>query len=642
MLKKSGVVAVMLCLLMSLCIGCGTKDKQTNESSSNTETIQTTTESSTTTAVPKPTETTMVKVQEETTTPVPETTTVMEYGELSAEWSTLYAEPDKSLFVDVKGDIRDIALTWYKDGELVEDVTSSRYDVKAEDLEHFIKVDITRDGEVLESLSMYVSRLPVMYIDTENSAAIVSKEEYINADMTLQSNALYGGDTFLYDGAIEIKGRGNSTWKRFDKKPYKIKLDTKTDLFGMGENKHWVLLANYIDESLMRNALGFRFAESLGLTSMQSTWVDVVLNGKYVGNYLLCEQIRIAEDRVDIKNWEDIAEDAAKAIYKAEGLTKAQRDSLEDSLKENLKWVTTGKVKFEGKDYVIKDYYEYDADITEGYLIELSAEYDEISKFKTAIGASIMFKEPEYAKTNNAMFSYVKELVQAFEDAIYSADGCTTYKGETVHYTDLCNVDSLVDYWLVIETFYCPDAIWKSRYMYIGEDGKLTFGPVWDFDFSSGGSNPWMYIVYNDWRSKVQAENNYWLGALIKQPDFVEMVYKRYHEVRDTAFNELVRTDGLISEWKVYLAESGAANTGIWKYRQGFDKDVTSLTKWLKNRINWMDKQMKSLDILTESLKVIEPEPEPATTISEETTTDAGSAESTTAAKENTESFTIG
>ena len=148
-----------------------------------------------------------------------------------------------------------------------------------------------------------------------------------------------------------------------------------------------------------------------------------------------------------------------------------------------------------------------------------------------------------------------------------------------------------------------------------------------------------MYIVYNDWRSKVQAENNYWLGALIKQPDFVEMVYKRYHEVRDTAIAELIKEDGIIREWQTYLSESGAANTRLWKYVQGFDKDVDSLSKWLKNRVKWMDKQMKSLDALTESLKVIKPEPE--TAVPEETTT-AVSAESTIATKENIESFTIG
>lgn len=616
MLKRTVVAAVICLFLLCISTGCGERYGHIDEGSLNTKATKETMESSTTTEnvttsdVFKETATTVNDISESTAAAVKETTTAVLYGELTAEWNTDYVAPGDSLFVDVRGDIRDIYFEWYADNEIINSVTSSRYDVTKEDLSHYISVDVMRNGQILESLDMFVSRLPVMYINTENGAGIVSKTEYIDADMLLQGGELYGDGAILYDGTIEIKGRGNSTWKRFDKKPYKIKLDEKTDLFGMGESKHWVLLANYIDESLMRNALAFRFAEQLGLTTMQSTWVDVVLNGKYIGNYLLCEQIRISEDRVDIKNWEDIAEDAAKAIYKAEGFAGEQRDSLEELLKENLQWVTSGKVKFEGKEYIIRDYYEYDADITEGYLIELSAEYDEISKFKTKIGASVMIKSPEYLKTNDEMFSHVRELIQAFEDAIYAEDGCTTYNGRTVHYTDLCNVESLVDYWLVIETFFCPDAIWKSRYMYIGEDGRLTFGPVWDFDFSSGSKNPWIYIVYNDWRSKVNVDNNYWLEALIKQPDFVKMVYERYHEVRDTAISELIKTDGIISEWQAYLAESGAANTNLWKYVQGFDKDVANLSKWLKNRINWMDKQMVSLEALTESLKVAEPEPE--------------------------------
>ncbi len=605
--KKSGVI--MLCILACLCIGCNTEDKNRDESSSSTE-ITHITEKNTTTATVDNRETmTTTNVDETTTTTaiIEDTTTVttaVVYGELIADWSTPYAVPEKSLVVDVKGDVRDISFVWYKDGKIIEAVTSSRYDVSEEDLEHFISVDIVRNEELITSLRMYISRLPVMYIDTENNAEIVSKEEYINATMSLQGSELFSDNEWLYEGAIEIKGRGNSTWKRFDKKPYKIKLDSKSDLLGMGGNKHWVLLANYIDESLMRNALGFRFAEQLGLVTMQSTWVDVVLNGSYVGNYLLCEQIRVSDERVDIKDWENIAEDIAKEIYKVAGLTTGQRDSLEDLLKKNLLWVTTGKVTFGGKEYIINDYYRYDADITEGYLIELSAEYDEISKFKTEKGASIMIKSPEYVNTNSAMFSHVKELIQAFEDAIYSEDGYTTYKGKTVHYSDLCNVESLVDYWIVIETFFCPDAIWKSRYMYVGEDGRLTFGPVWDFDFSSGGNNPWSYIVYNEWRSTTTAENNYWLGALIRQPDFVNMLYERYHEVRGTAIAELIEKNGIISEWQKYLSESGKANTKLWKYVQGFEKDVKSLSTWLKNRVNWMDAQMKSLETLAESFKV--------------------------------------
>ena len=67
--------------------------------------------------------------------------------------------------------------------------------------------------------------------------------------MKIQGNERYNLETTkLYDGKIEIKGRGNSTWG-LPKKPYKIKLDSKTNLFSMGKNKHWVLLANYYDSS---------------------------------------------------------------------------------------------------------------------------------------------------------------------------------------------------------------------------------------------------------------------------------------------------------------------------------------------------------------------------------------------------------
>ena len=35
--------------------------------------------------------------------------------------------------------------------------------------------------------------------------------------------------------------------------------------FGMGKNKNWVLLANYLDESLLRNTTAFRISDELGL-----------------------------------------------------------------------------------------------------------------------------------------------------------------------------------------------------------------------------------------------------------------------------------------------------------------------------------------------------------------------------------------
>ena len=97
-----------------------------------------------------------------------------------------------------------------------------------------------------------------------------------------------------------IRGRGHGTWSA-DKKPYRIKLRENADLLGMGPNKHWVLLANRYDHSLLRNRLISYIGTEFGLAfTPKCLPVDLGVNGEYYGSYLLSEQIRIGENRVDI------------------------------------------------------------------------------------------------------------------------------------------------------------------------------------------------------------------------------------------------------------------------------------------------------------------------------------------------------
>ncbi|MBR0302789.1 MAG: hypothetical protein IJQ80_02965, partial [Clostridia bacterium] len=89
-------------------------------------------------------------------------------------------------------------------------------------------------------------------------------------------------------------------------------------------------------------------SRELGLEYMDSAWCDVIFNGEYVGCYLLCEQIRIDETRVNIFDWEAEAKDAAKAIVKAEKKKGniLDQDALEEVMKSDLSWITTGTVDF--------------------------------------------------------------------------------------------------------------------------------------------------------------------------------------------------------------------------------------------------------------------------------------------------------
>ncbi len=110
-----------------------------------------------------------------------------------------------------------------------------------------------------------VESLPVLNITTEGNAPILSKETYVNASFTLTGDGITA-----VEGDTEIRGRGNSTWA-WDKKPYRLKLSSSTEILGMPASKHWVLLANYADKTLMRNDIAFMFSRSLGMDTHPPT-----------------------------------------------------------------------------------------------------------------------------------------------------------------------------------------------------------------------------------------------------------------------------------------------------------------------------------------------------------------------------------
>ena len=142
------------------------------------------------------------------------------------------------------------------------------------------------------------SKVPMIYITTEDASIteIPSKEYYLNATIQIDGMGVYGD----YIGTTEIKGRGNSTWG-LPKKPYRLKLTEKASLCGFAKAKNYVLLANYLDPTLMLNAVTFKAARLLELPFTNHTVpVDVTLNGIYKGSYMLTEQVEVKANRVDL------------------------------------------------------------------------------------------------------------------------------------------------------------------------------------------------------------------------------------------------------------------------------------------------------------------------------------------------------
>ena len=510
-----------------------------------------------------------------------------------------YAKVGKEMTLEIQGAPSDsITYQWTVDGKSVG--TGASYTPTEDDLMKWIAVTVQSGGETVTA-EMFFSELPVVYINTEGGQAITSKEKYIDAELIIQGNEQYNSKTTkLYSGATEIRGRGNSTWSQ-PKKPYRLKLDKKTDLLGMGKSKHWVLLANYLDESLQRNALAYNLSGSMGMEQMSTVFVDVVLNGDFIGNYQLCENIRVDPTRVDIFDWEGFCEDAAGIIADAEGMDKDTAGDLEEYMAENMGWITSGTVEFNGAVYNIADYPDIEVpDITGGYLLELDEYYDEVSKFKTDSNQPIMFKNPEFVGTNEDMMEYVQTYVQAFEDAVQSDSYTALYDGETLHYSELFDMDALVDYWLINEIFFNEELNKKSTYMYKDIDGLMKMGPIWDMDWSSGGEGQtyhtenWATVYYS-----TNAQANSWYKSLIQDPYFIVKAQERYWDIRNAEVEDML--DELDSNEEL-LAASAKGNGERWGYKSDYSEYVNNLRTWLNKHLSWMDEQMATQDALRDSL----------------------------------------
>ena len=153
---------------------------------------------------------------------------------------------------------------------------------------HAYWLDVIDGGRIAETYACAAgfTGLPVLRIDLMGEEEVYSKEEYQRAEMELIDT-----DGSRIWETLEIKGRGQATWN-YPKKPYRIKFQQKTALFGMEPHKKWELLANYCDKTLLRTSIGFETARKLDMAYVpESCFTELVINGEYAGNYQLTETV---------------------------------------------------------------------------------------------------------------------------------------------------------------------------------------------------------------------------------------------------------------------------------------------------------------------------------------------------------------
>lgn len=415
---------------------------------------------------------------------------------------------------------------------------------------------------VIANLPKEFTSLPVLRISTKDAAPILTKETYVAATFTL-TNPAAGPDAAALNG--KIRGRGNSTWGK-PKNPYKVQFTDDAayarvpDFLGMKKNRNWALLADYFDQSLLRNKL----ALSVGASSVFSDgikWtpsgqhVEVYLNDDYVGVYLLTEDIRIDPVRLDIK-----------------------------------KMSASSTVK----------------DLDGGYLAEVDFRLDCYGgedanlQLTTPRGVPICIKSPDESAITPGQLAYIKGLLVETERQLFTGD------------THAVNLASFVDWYLLNELFRNPDAAFDSS-VYLwkdtagaarAQDRLLNLGPIWDFDRSTGNVN------YDEgWKAEGCHVNHSarlssavnWLLPLSGNPQFVDLVVARWKQKRP-ALATLINTG--IDSFAARIEQAQQRNFARWPWQppdlvnfyafSNHAEEVSFLKSYLNARIAWLDQAYAS------------------------------------------------
>lgn len=259
-------------------------------------------------------------------------------------------------------------------------------------------------------------RVFALYITTEGEENLVEKEVWLNCHFSLDGKGEYSD----YSGTGRIRGRGNSTWEWCDKKPYKFKLDSKSKLLGLEKAKNWNLLANYRDVTDMMNVVAFETARYMGMPfTNHSRFVEVFLNGEYIGVYQLTEKIEIGTNRVNI------AEEGGLLM----SFDQDDGPDLNPGAGDNFR--------------------------------------------SKVFGLPVCVKEPE-GLTEEQMDAIREELAEV-EKCIKAHDYAKL--DELVDIPSFISILQLHEYLYNVEI----DAP-RSLYIFRDKGGKYTFGPVWDYD----------------------------------------------------------------------------------------------------------------------------------------------------------------
>lgn len=433
------------------------------------------------------------------------------------------------------------------------------------------------------------SNLPIVVINTKG--AVIVDEPKVDVEMGVIDNGPGKRNAPTdpwngYRGRVGIEIRGASS-QMFPKKQFGIETrdakgeDVAVSLLGFPEEADWVLNATYNDKTLIRDPLAYWLARQQDRYATRTKYVEVVKDSVYQGVYILQERIKRDKNRVNIAKLEPKDTDG---------------DALTGGYIVKIDKVAGNRTK--------QWHSQFKPDPRSQFTPLFQVDY------------------PKFEDLTNAQFDYIKNRVNAFEAAMYGPDFRDNEKG----FRKFIDEDSFVDYFLLTELTRNVDGYRLSAFFYKDRDskgGKFVMGPAWDYNIAFGNGNyydawlpgGWQYLVNNQMLpvSSGQSEDVFkapaWWERLLSDPTFAIRAVSRWNTLRADAWSD-ARINRFVDSCATLLGESQARNFDRWRILgtkvwpnyyagQTYAEELNFLKNWLRQRLAWLDQQMKSNVLVT-------------------------------------------
>jgi len=401
--------------------------------------------------------------------------------------------------------------------------------------------------------------IPVIEISTQYNELPKNKEDYVNCSFSI-SNCEDDQHNFSVNMAssfdneddgvdsVGIRLRGNST-KDAKKRPYRIKFEEKKSVMGLTKNKSWVLLADYYDQSYMRNYTAFAIADNFDNLNFSATpyHVALIINNEFKGLYLLCEQMDENKGRANVKEDFDVSVDT-EFPFLVEMDEQAHKEGITGVDNFYVNYAKPTEIKY--------------------------PESDERGK----------------TQTEDKVYDYIYEYINAVFKIINTGEKvAVSFRQNPVGLEDLVDIDSAVDYYLINEIMLNTDSTSKSIYMHKTKSGKLHFGPIWDFDFSMSTvfEVPYSKSHIEDVTNLHIAKQSTIFKKLMQTEEFYNKIALRFNNLKANINNTL----NTLKDYKNKIDNIALIDAQMWHGLTGefqFDMQYDYVRLFLSERMQFL------------------------------------------------------